>query len=232
MCILFKYFGDFSFAEKYRDLYKQTYKLLFHQFLMATFENNYTNKEGYLKRFWKFLKSDSWGSLIVTLIIAFVLIKLVFFPLLSFLTGTQLPLVIVESCSMYHSQDLEGIMENEAYTMNNLSLNDTTGWSFKNGLNKGDVIFVVGAKNARVGNVVIFDSGGNAAHPIIHRIIKSDSAKITTKGDHNNGLLPYEQDVSRNRLVGKAVFRVPYIGWIKLIFYEFSKSTAERGLCS
>ena len=58
-----------------------------------------------VKKFWNFLQEDSWPSFFATLVIAFVVIKFVFFPGLSFLTGSSLPLVIVESCSMYHHED-------------------------------------------------------------------------------------------------------------------------------
>ena len=55
-----------------------------------------------LKKFWAFLQEDSWQSWVVSLILIIIIIKFVFFPLLSFVTGTTLPLVVVESCSMYH----------------------------------------------------------------------------------------------------------------------------------
>ena len=179
----------------------------------------------------KFFRKDSWTSLIVTLILAFVLIKFIFFPLLSLITGTALPLVIVESCSMYHSEGLEEVMKNEVYANYNLNFSDTNDWSFKNGLSKGDVIFVLGIdkEDIEVGDVVIFEGGSR--HPIIHRVIKTGGGKITTKGDHNSGLLGNEVDVDGDLVVGRAVFRVPLVGWVKLIFYEFNRAAGEKGLC-
>jgi len=188
-----------------------------------------------IKEVWKkilgFFKEDSWMSLIVTLILAFILIKYVFFPLLSLATGTALPLVIVESCSMYHSDSLEEIMENDIYRDYGLKFKDTGNWSFRNGLNKGDIIFVLGVdkEDISVGNVVIFEGGSK--HPIIHRVIETGDGKITTKGDHNQGLLGNEVDIDSELVVGKAVFRVPLVGWIKLIFFEFNQAGSERGLC-
>lgn len=186
----------------------------------------------YPKRFWKFLQEDSWSSFIVTLILAFIIIKFVFFPGLSLITGTSLPLVIVESCSMYHHEDgFERTFESDVYENNGLSLADTGNWIFQNGFSKGDVIFVVGAKNVEVGDVIIFNGG--AQHPLIHRVVSTDP--IATKGDNyktNSQQLSVEKSISENQLVGKALFKVPFIGWAKLIFFEGGRDARERGLCS
>jgi hypothetical protein len=201
--------------------------------------------ENIFKRFWNFLKEDSWQSLIVSLILAFIIIRFIFFPLLSFATGTSLPLVIVESCSMYHSENFAGIFnepgfcpdgtsctEAQLYGKFNISLSDTSNWKFQNGINKGDIIFVIGPKNVKVGDIIIFGSSGSAT-PIIHRIINiSPDGKITTKGDNNKGLLTQEQGIDKTQVQGRAVFRIPYLGWIKLIFFDFSKPSNQRGLCS
>ncbi len=181
-----------------------------------------------LKKVWAFLREDSWQSLVVTLIIAFVVIKFVFFPLLSLATGSALPLVIVESCSMYHSTNLEDVLENGIYEDYGISLEDASGWGFKNGLNKGDIVFVVGDDNLEIGDVIIFEAG--RAHPIIHRVISVEP--LTTKGDHNSGLLGAEQSINSDTLIGRAVFRIPYVGWIKLIFFEPFRTDGERGFCS
>ncbi len=55
-----------------------------------------------LKKFWKFLNEDTWQSWLVSLVLIVIIIKFIFFPTLSFITQTPLPLVVVESCSMYH----------------------------------------------------------------------------------------------------------------------------------
>lgn len=186
-------------------------------------------KEG-LKKSWAFLKEDSWPSFLVSLVLALIVIKFIFFPLLSLVTGTALPLVIVESCSMYHSMDLDQIMSNRIYQDYNLSMNDTKHWIFKNGFTKGDIIFVVGAKNVKVGDVIIFSAG--QSNPIIHRVINIDSfGKYTTKGDNNLGLLPYEKSIFPDQVVGKAVFKIPFLGWVKLIFFDWMKPESQRGFC-
>ena len=38
-------------------------------------------------------------------------------------------------------------------------------------------------------------------------------------------------NVLEEQLIGKAVFRIPYIGWIKLIFFDAFNSEQSRGLC-
>jgi hypothetical protein len=188
-------------------------------------------KEGFGK-FWNFLREDSWSSFIVTLIIAFILIKFVFFPVLSLVTGTGLPLVIVESCSMYHHEEGFGnAFGSPIYEDNGLSLEDTKNWDFQNGLKKGDVIFVVGAKNLEVGDVIIFNGGAN--HPLIHRLISTDE-KYSTKGDNyktNSGQLASEKNIPEEAMIGKALFRIPYVGWAKLIFFESYRRPEDRGLC-
>ncbi len=179
--------------------------------------------------FWKFLKEDSWPSFIVGLIIALIVIKFIIFPVLTLLTGTALPLVIVESCSMYHNFDLETIIQNKIYLDNGLSYENTSNWVLKNGFTKGDIMIVLGPKNLKVGDIVIFNGG--QANPIIHRIISIENETYSTKGDNNLGQLPAEKSISKNQIVGKAVFKVPFIGWIKLIFFDWMKPTEQRGFC-
>jgi len=179
-----------------------------------------------------FLQEDSWASFGVTLLLAFVIIKFIFFPGLSLITGTSLPLVIVESCSMYHHEDgFDNTFESDVYGDFGISIEDTANWIFQNGFSKGDVIFVVGAKNIEVGDVIIFNGG--AQHPLIHRVVKADEI-YSTKGDNyktNAKQLDSEKSISEEQLIGKALFKVPFIGWAKLIFFESGKSERARGLC-
>lgn len=183
-----------------------------------------------LKRFYAFLKEDSWPSFIVGLLIALVVIKFIIFPVLTLLTGAALPLVIVESCSMYHQFDLDTITQNKIYSDYGLGYENTSDWVLENGFTKGDIILVLGPKNLKVGDVLIFNAG--QANPIIHRIINiRDSGNVTTKGDNNLGLLNVEKEISPNQFIGKAVFRVPYIGWVKLILFDWRKPENQRGFC-
>jgi hypothetical protein len=187
----------------------------------------------FFRKIWHFLHEDSWPSFIATLILAFVIIKFIFFPGLSLITGTDLPLVIVESCSMYHHDDgFENMFSSSIYENNGIFLRDAEEWIFQNGFTKGDIIFVVGPENIEIGDVIIFNAGAN--HPLIHRVISIDGNIYSTKGDNyktNAGQLPSEISISKEQIVGKALFKVPVIGWAKLIFFESSRPQNERGLC-
>jgi hypothetical protein len=182
------------------------------------------------KRFRAFLKEDSWPSFFVGLLIALIVIKFIIFPVLTLITGTPLPLVIVESCSMYHQFDLDQIVQNKIYSDYDLDYSNTSNWVLKNGFTKGDIIIVISPKNLKIGDVLIFNAG--QTNPIIHRVINIDeSGKVTTKGDNNFGLLEAEKKISEEQFVGKAVFKIPAIGWIKLIFFDWRKPENQRGFC-
>jgi signal peptidase I len=88
--------------------------------------------------------------------------------------------------------------------------------SFKNGFRKGDLMIIYGKKNIQVGDVIVFEGG--RANPIIHRVISLDP--IQTKGDHNPNQLSVEKDIPRDKIIGTAIFKIPYVGWIKLFFVE------------
>lgn len=185
----------------------------------------------YFKKFREFLKEDSWPSFAVTLLLAFVIIKFIFFPGLSLITGTSLPLVIVESCSMYHHDaGFENIFSSPVYDNYDISLEDTSNWVFQNGFSKGDVIFVVGAKDIEIGDVIIFNGG--AYHPLIHRVVEVDGNVYTTKGDNNPSVYHFDKNIHNDAVIGKALFKVPFIGWAKLIFFEVGRDAEERGICS
>jgi hypothetical protein len=191
------------------------------------------------RKFWRFLHKDSWASFAVTLILAFLIIKFIFFPGLSLLTGTSLPLVIVESCSMYHSNGLEEILENPIYRNFGIGIEDTFDWDFRRGFSKGDVIFVVGVSEPQIGDVIIFRPNPESLspHPIIHRVVSTNP--LQTKGDNNveqlkinnNVFRTDETKIDQDQVIGKALFRIPFIGWAKLIFFEAGRAPLDRGLC-
>ena len=194
-------------------------------------------------RFWKFLQEDSWQSWIVSLVLLVILIRFVFFPLLGFVTGSSLPLVVIESCSMYHNSGFDEWWNDRSdwYEGNGIGKADFREFPFKNGLNKGDIILVWGHADYGVGDIIIFEPNldSSAPHPIIHRIVAEEPYQ--TKGDNNlaqlvggNPANPQnidETNIRDEQVIGKAVFRIPYLGWIKLIFFEPFRGAGERGLC-
>jgi signal peptidase I len=199
--------------------------------------------KNFFKKFWNLLwKDDTWKGWLFSIVFIFVFIKFIFFPLLSLATGTTLPLAIVESCSMYHNQNLlsnyntwwtQHYLKYEAQGINKSTFDK---FGFHKGFTKGDILFITRANPAtlKVGDIIIFDAG--RTNPLIHRIVKietKDGKKIfSTMGDNNNGQLDVEKQITEEQLIGKASLRImPYAGWLKLIFFEGSKSPSERGLC-
>jgi len=183
-----------------------------------------------IKKFWQFLNEDTWQSWIVSLILIILFIKLILFPGLSFLTGSPLPLVVVESCSMYHESNFDSWWDKNAgwYESKNITKEQFQEFPFKSGLNKGDIILVINKGNYNMGDIIIFNA--NSRYPLIHRIVTEDP--IGTKGDHNlDQIQNLEKNIPRDSVIGKSTIRIPYLGWIKLIFFEFSKPQNERGFC-
>lgn len=183
----------------------------------------------HVKRAWHFLREDSWQSWIVSLVLMFIFIKLLFFPFLSWILGTSLPLVVVESCSMYHETGFDKWwQQNEIYYQSrDIGLDQFKTYPFKGGLNKGDIVIVSGKREPREGDVIIFNAG--YTYPLIHRVISLDP--LGTKGDHNPTQLDAETDISSDAVIGHAVARIPALGWLKLIFFEGFKSSEQRGFC-
>ena len=197
----------------------------------------------FLDRVWFLLwKDDSLKGWIFSIIFLFVFIKFIFFPRLSLVTGSSLPLAIVESCSMYHQGNLLSNFDSwwerheekySGFIINDLDFKD---FPLENGFNKGDILFIVRANPEKLkqGDIIIFNAGQR--NPIIHRIVnirEVDGKKIfSTIGDNNNGQLSFENSVTEDILVGKAVVKLaPYFGWVKLVFYDWQKPVEERGFC-
>jgi signal peptidase I len=200
----------------------------------------------YWNKFWFVVwKDNSVRGWIFSIIFIFVVIKFIFFPLLNLVTGTSLPLAIVESCSMYHDGNLFSNFDDwwerhdAKYSELGIEKSDFDDYKFKNGFNKGDILFIVGVnvEGVEVGDVIIFEA--NRQNPLIHRVIsitensETGDRIFSTIGDNNNGQLPVEKSISSEQIVGKAISKpAPYVGWAKLIFFEFSRNPAERGFCN
>lgn len=95
----------------------------------------------------------------------------------------------------------------------------TTG-SMQPHLNPGDMVVVYGAEweDIQVSDVVVYRTD-QAAIPIIHRVIAKNASALETKGDNNPGQLPFERHVTREQVLGKTVFALPFVGYVKLIPY-------------
>jgi signal peptidase I len=87
---------------------------------------------------------------------------------------------------------------------------------------KGDMIIVVGAKDIKVGDIVVFDSP-DKKYPIIHRVNEVRDGGIISKGDNNPttdegrwGVIPFD------KIYGKAVLKMPMLGWVKILFVQYT----------
>lgn len=182
-----------------------------------------------LSKFWEFLKKDTFSSWLVSLVLIFILIKFLLFPLLSLITGTSLPLVVVESCSMHHSADFDSWWDQNGlwYEKQGIRKSIFESFTLKNGFTKGDIILVKGPGQVKQGDIIIFLAG--TQYPVIHRVV--GTSPLNTKGDNNIDQLDIEKTIEPSNVLGKAVGKIPLLGWVKLIFFEPFRSPQDRGVC-
>lgn len=170
-------------------------------------------------RIWSFLwESDSAFSWIVDLILAFLIIKFIFFPVIGLVLSSSLPMVIVESGSMVHNGNFDEFWSSMGSFYEDIGITKEmfSGWYFKDGFNKGDIMVIQGQSSYKIGDVIVFNVPGQST-PIIHRIIKiNEDLSFSTKGDHNLSQLPDEKSVKKEQIIGKAAARIPWLGWLKL----------------
>ncbi|MFH1642318.1 MAG: signal peptidase I [Nanoarchaeota archaeon] len=184
-----------------------------------------------LKKTWYFIwEDDSIYSWIVNIILAFVLIKFVVYPGLGFFLSTTHPIVAVVSGSMEHSSQFDNWWNlNEGwYSSKGITEQDFLSYPYKNGFNKGDIMILKGQDPSviKLGDVIVFRS--SRPDPIIHRVVKKWDEKgvyyFQTKGDNNPDSIKSsyldETRIFEERLIGKAVFRIPLLGYIKIWFVE------------
>ncbi len=181
------------------------------------------NFKDFLKKSYHFIfHDDSALSWIVNIILAFLLVKFIIYPGLALILGSSLPLVAVISGSMEH----EGLAFDQWWEANGawyeeqgISKEMFQEYRFMNGFDKGDVIVLVGAEEVVQGDVLVYSSGTHP-YPIINRItyINDNEHSYIIKGDNND--VPDPLEVSEDQVLGKALYRVPKIGWIKIWFTQ------------
>ncbi len=204
------------------------------------------------KRVWHFIwHEDSWESWLVNIVLAFILIKFIVYPGLGFLLMTSHPIVAVVSGSMYHGLEDRGAVYEicgqsypdkafgssydtwwdncgDWYENNtNLSLDDFKKFPMSKGFSKGDIILLLGSdpNDLEVGDIIVFNKG--QPYPIIHRLIdinnKGESLIFTTKGDHNSASGSIDKGITEDMIIGKAVLKIPFIGYVKILAVDFLK---------
>jgi len=201
-----------------------------------------TEKTFWQKLWWFLWEDNSIWSWLVNIVLAFVLIKFIVYPALGFTLGTSHPIVAVVSGSMEHpgsfdnwwnspsccknAECSEKISQGELYENMGINMNEFRDFPFKHGFNKGDIMILWRPKNIAIGDVLVFRAD-HRLDPIIHRVVEVDQLgdikTFETKGDHNCGSANFEQAVRSEQQIGKALFRVPFLGWIKIGFVELLK---------
>lgn len=200
------------------------------------------------RKAWNFLwHDDSVWSWLANIIIAFLVIRFIVYPLLGLVLGTSYPIVAVISESMEHGTS-GGIICGKAfdefpesfdqywqvcgdwYENNGISYEQFQKFPFNDGFRKGDVIILWRAhrNNLRVGDILIFK--GVRPQPIIHRVVKvwneNGDYYYQTKGDHNSKNIEGElgeEKISEDRIFGKGILCIPYLGWMKILFVDAVK---------
>ncbi|MAF98997.1 MAG: signal peptidase I [Nanoarchaeota archaeon] len=201
-------------------------------------------KKSSLRKVWKFIwEDDSIWSWLLNIAIAFLLIKFLIYPGIGLILGTPFPIVAVVSESMehgLHNGQLCGAHLDEFkysfdnywktcgpwYEQHGITADQFSTFPIKNGFNKGDVIILMSAKNVKLGDVLVYKS--SKPQPIIHRTVRiyeeDGQTFYQTKGDHNRASITSaplnEARVTEDIIVGKGVVRIPYLGWIKILFVE------------
>ncbi|MBW2991542.1 signal peptidase I [Candidatus Woesearchaeota archaeon] len=186
-------------------------------------------------KLWYFIWHDnSMASWIVNIILAYIIIKFLVYPGLGLVFGTNFPIVAVVSDSMEHHMNLDKWWDkNEDYYLAlNITKSDFETYPFKNGFNRGDIMFLIGKepRDINIGDVIVFQS--KKPYPIIHRVIKKQDKGMwvfQTKGDNNKAQIRDEHldetRVLEKQILGRAVMRVPWLGYVKIWFVDLMKLT-------
>ena len=184
-----------------------------------------------LKAAWKFLWNDnSIWSWLLNAGLAFIIIKFLVYPGLGLILQTNHPVVAVISDSMQHQAEFDRWWKSMEpfYEKHNITKEEFTNFRTSAGFNKGDIIILKGRKpkDISIGDVIVFKAG--SPEPIIHRVVSKWESEgkyyFATKGDRNAGQRDEEKEISQDRVLGKGWLRVPYVGYVKIIFTDIIKA--------
>ena len=171
-------------------------------------------RESIFRKFWNWLwNSNSILSWVVSFLLAFLIVRFIFYPVIGLLLGSSIPLVVIESGSMEHFASFDKWYEaqQEDYAKIGITEEQVQKWNFRSGLNKGDIAIIKGRdfSKIKVGDVIVFRPP-EQKKAIIHRVVEVNAQQgyIATKGDANIGQLSVERKIR------------PFIGWIKLALVQ------------
>ncbi|MBN1792289.1 signal peptidase I [Candidatus Woesearchaeota archaeon] len=189
-------------------------------------------------RLWYFIwYDDSAWSWLANVVLAYIIIKFLFYPAIGFLLGTNFPIVAVVSTSMVHDQPFDAwwTAHEDDYLALGITKANFSGYDFRNGFNKGDLMLLIGKdpEDVEVGDVIVFQS--KKPYPIIHRVIRKEDKGMwvfQTKGDNNAAQIRDseldETYVLEKVILGKAVGRIPWLGYIKIWFVDGLRMVGVR----
>ena len=121
------------------------------------------------------------------------------------------------------------------YISGNVTKDEFSLFPLRNGFSRGDIIILKGVKpkDIKTGDIIVFKSHKSRPRPdpIIHRVVRKWEANsnyfFQTKGDNYNtntnsinscdgtGCID-ETSISEGQVIGNAVFRVPFLGYVKI----------------
>jgi len=193
-------------------------------------------QKGPLGKLWYFIwYDDSAWSWIANVLLAYILIKFIFYPVLGLIMGTNFPIVAVVSTSMVHDQSFDSwwVKNEDYYLSQNITKTQFEEFPFHNGFNKGDLMILLGKdpEKIKIGDIIVFQSG--KPYPIIHRVIHRDDKGMwvfQTKGDNNpRPIIDLVDNLDETRVLekhvlGNAVIRVPWLGYVKIWFVSVLKT--------
>lgn len=179
-----------------------------------------------IKIYWNKI-TEGWLGYIVYALLGILLAYSINY-VLGIVLNTSMPLVVVVSNSMSHfpnsyicgtfvtnyKNNFENywLACNKSYERFNITKELFLTFPFKNGLEIGDVVVIVGSKEYKVGDVIVYQPKGSK-YSIIHRIVAiNEDGTYQTKGDRNNAQFPYEKSIEISQIRGKGIIRIPLVG--------------------
>jgi signal peptidase I len=111
------------------------------------------------------------------------------------------------SGAMMHDSTTESVYYQWLENNLNYSRNYIDSWPIKNGISMGSLIQVekTSCNQINVGDVIVYTVSGQNV-PIVHRVIKINSdGTFMTKGDHNEGLLQFENSIACNNILSRVI---------------------------
>jgi len=186
-----------------------------------------------IKAFKRLISYSWYGEDFFSYIVFFLLVylgyKIILTPLFLLFFKTKIPFNVIISESMEHHNlefnkwwELNGLY----FKKFNISKEEFEQFPFKNGLNIGDFVLILGKnkKDVRLGDIIVYHVNYKGKEmDIIHRVIKikKENGKICfeTVGDNNKGIqLPFERNICK--IEGVLVFRIPYLGYPRYLIYR------------